>query len=83
MQTRAVDGDTSLQDLELDERQWALLLSTYESREALLMESEVLGERRLQVLLTVVGAAGVAIGLSPTKSRTKPFLPSPPRSADC
>lgn len=63
MQTRAVDGDTSLQDLELDERQWALLLSTYESREALLMENEVLGERRLQVLLTVVGAAGVAIGL--------------------
>lgn len=63
MQTRAVDGDTSLRDLGLDDRQWALLLSTYENRETLLMENEALGERRLQVLLTVVGAAGVSVGL--------------------
>ncbi|HEX6421887.1 MAG TPA: RNA pyrophosphohydrolase [Acidimicrobiales bacterium] len=58
-----MDGATSDEDLELDDRQWALLLSTYDTREALLMENEALGERRLQMLLTVVGAAGVAVGL--------------------
>ncbi len=47
----------------LDDQQWALLLSTYENRQALLTENEELGERRLQVLLTVASASGVAVGL--------------------
>jgi 8-oxo-dGTP pyrophosphatase MutT (NUDIX family) len=64
VQNRKVDGDASLQDLALDDRQWAILLSTYESCQALLTQNEELGERRLQRLLTLVGAAGLAVGLA-------------------
>jgi putative (di)nucleoside polyphosphate hydrolase len=48
---------------ELSEEQWSFLLSTYENRQQLLTENEALGERRIQTLLTVIGAAGVAVGL--------------------
>jgi putative (di)nucleoside polyphosphate hydrolase len=70
-----VDGDNPLQGPELDDRQWALLLSVYENREALISGNEELGERRLQVLLTVVGAAGVAVGLVADQVSDDAMLP--------
>ncbi len=47
----------------LSERQWALLLETYADRQRLMVTNEDMGERRFQVLMTVVGAVGIALGL--------------------
>jgi putative (di)nucleoside polyphosphate hydrolase len=47
----------------LSERQWALLLETYIDRQRLMVTNEDMGERRFQVLMTVVGAVGIALGL--------------------
>ena len=47
----------------LSERQWALLLETYADRQRLMITNEDMGERRFQVLMTVVGAVGIALGL--------------------
>jgi putative (di)nucleoside polyphosphate hydrolase len=47
----------------LSERQWSLLLETYIDRQHLMVSNEEMGERRFQVLMTVVGAAGIALGL--------------------
>jgi hypothetical protein len=49
---------------QLSDRQWQLLMSTYENRQHLIVENEALGERRLQTYLTVVSACGVALGLA-------------------
>ena len=48
---------------EYDKRQWEFLLATYEDRQRMIGASEELGERRLQMYLTVVAAGGVAVGL--------------------
>lgn len=47
----------------LSERQWSLLLETYIDRQRLMVTNEDMGERRFQVLMTVVGAVGIALGL--------------------
>ncbi len=47
----------------LSERQWALLLETYADRQRLMVTNEDMGERRFQVLMTVVSAVGIALGL--------------------
>jgi putative (di)nucleoside polyphosphate hydrolase len=47
----------------LSERQWSLLLETYIDRQRLMVSNEDMGERRFQVLMTVVGAVGIALGL--------------------
>jgi putative (di)nucleoside polyphosphate hydrolase len=49
---------------QLSERQWALLLETYGDRQRLMVSNEDLGERRFQVLMTVVSAVGIALGLA-------------------
>lgn len=49
---------------DLPDQQWQLFLATYENRQQLIIENEALGERRLQMFLTVVSAAGVALGLT-------------------
>lgn len=48
---------------DISDRQWQAFHTTYEHRQHALLQNEELGERRLGVLLTVVGAAGVALGL--------------------
>lgn len=48
---------------ELSERQWSLLLETYTHSQHLIVSNEDMGERRFQVLMTVVGAVGIALGL--------------------
>jgi len=49
---------------QLSERQWSLLLETYSDRQHLMVSNEDLGERRFQVLMTVVSAVGIALGLA-------------------
>jgi putative (di)nucleoside polyphosphate hydrolase len=49
---------------QLSERQWSLLLETYIDRQRLMVSNEDLGERRFQVLMTVVSAVGIALGLA-------------------
>jgi len=58
-----MDATATCHDNGPDEHQWALIQSTYDSHQRALAENEVLGERRVQVFLTVISAAGVAIGL--------------------
>ena len=40
-----------------------MLLETYTDRQRLMVSNEDMGERRFQVLMTVVGAVGIALGL--------------------
>src|SRR5215218_9450162 len=46
-----------------DPQRWDLFLATYDHLEASLRANEDAGDRRVGLLLTVVGSAGVAIGL--------------------
>jgi hypothetical protein len=62
-ENQEMDGSASRPDDGPDEHQWALIQSTYENHLRALSENETLGERRVQVFLTVISAAGVGIGL--------------------
>src|SRR5215470_13145100 len=58
-----MDGSASCRDDVPNEHQWALVQSTYENHQQALAENEALGERRVQVFLTVISATSIAIGL--------------------
>lgn len=59
---------------QLSERQWSLLLETYSDRQRLMVSNEDLGERRFQVLMTVVSAVGIALGLAAGRLTTVSLL---------
>lgn len=69
-----MDGSASRQDIAPNEHQWALVQSTLENHMHALTENEVLGERRVQVFLTVISAAAVAIGLVANRTSVHALL---------
>jgi putative (di)nucleoside polyphosphate hydrolase len=69
-----MDGSGSRRDVVPNEHQWALVQSTYENHMHALTENEALGERRVQVFLTVISAAGIAIGLVANRTSVHALL---------
>lgn len=57
-----------------NEIQWQFFLTAYEHEQAAMIQNEELGERRVATLLTLISAAGVALGLFDDKSESTTVL---------